>query len=181
MTDYEDVLVDPGVEDKRLLVVEGEFATALRVLGREGNILSAVVRNAWDTGDLRTLTKNSPAKATGAHISIIGHVTRDELLRYLGTTEAANGFANRFLWVCVRRSKVLPDGGRLHEVDMALRPQAAGRRRVRPQRGRASTRRGGPGDLARGVPELSEGKPGCWPSSPGRGPGDEVGLPLCGA
>src|SRR5690606_36461745 len=86
VVDYEEVEVDPGVEDKRLLVVEGEFATALRVLGREGNILSAVVRNAWDTGDLRTLTKNSPAKATGAHTSIIGPVTRDELLRNLDST-----------------------------------------------------------------------------------------------
>jgi DNA-binding transcriptional ArsR family regulator len=161
VTDYEDVLVDPGVEDKRLLVVEGEFATALRVLGREGNILSAAVRNAWDTGDLRTLTKNSPAKATGAHISIIGHVTRDELLRYLGTTEAANGFANRFLWVCVRRSKVLPDGGRLHEVDMApfvRRLRAA----VEFARSVGELRRD---EEARAIwhevyPELSEGKPG---------------------
>ena len=161
VTDYEDVLVDPGVEDKRLLVVEGEFATALRVLGREGNILSAVVRNAWDTGDLRTLTKNSPAKATGAHISIIGHVTRDELLRYLGTTEAANGFANRFLWVCVRRSKVLPDGGRLHEVNMApfvRRLRAA----VEFARSVGELRRD---EEARAIwhevyPELSEGKPG---------------------
>jgi len=161
VTDYEDVLVDPGVEDKRLLVVEGEFATALRVLGREGNILSAAVRNAWDTGDLRTLTKNSPAKATGAHISIIGHVTRDELLRYLGTTEAANGFANWFLWVCVRRSKVLPDGGRLHEVNMApfvRRLRAA----VEFARSVGELRRD---EEARAIwhevyPELSEGKPG---------------------
>jgi len=161
VTAYEDVVVDAGVEDKRLLVVEGEFATALRVLGREGNTLSAVVRNAWDTGELRTLTKNSPAKATGAHISIIGHVTRDELLRYLDTTEAANGFANRFLWVCVRRSKVLPDGGRLHEVDMApfiRRLRAA----VEFARSVGELRRD---EEARAIwhevyPELSEGKPG---------------------
>jgi hypothetical protein len=73
----------------------------------------------WDTGSLRTLTKNSPAKATDAHGSIIGHITRDELRRYLGSTEAGNGFANRFQWVCVRRSKVLPEGGRLGEVNFA--------------------------------------------------------------
>ena len=73
----------------------------------------------WDTGNLRTLTKNSPAKATEAHGSIIGHITRDELRRYLGSTEAGNGFANRFQWVCVRRSKVLPEGGRLGEVNFA--------------------------------------------------------------
>ena len=109
---------DPGVQDKRLLVVEGEFASTLRVLKREGNTLSAVMRSAWDTGTLNTLTKNSPARATGAHISIIGHITRQELLRYLDDTEAGNGFGNRFLWACARRSKCLPEGGRIHEVNL---------------------------------------------------------------
>jgi hypothetical protein len=87
------------------------------VLEREGNILSSVVRDAWDTGTLATLTKNNPTKATGAHVSIIGHITNSELRRYLTRTEAGNGFGNRFLWFCVRRSKVLPEGGRLSEVD----------------------------------------------------------------
>jgi hypothetical protein len=105
------VTEDPGVEDKRLLVFEGELASTLRVLAREGNTLSALMRQAWDGHDLRVLTKNSPAKATGAHISVIGHITADELRRYLDATEAANGFGNRFLWVCVKRSKLLPDGG----------------------------------------------------------------------
>jgi len=109
---------DLGVQDKRLLVVEGEFASTLRVLKRDGNTLSAVIRNAWDSGTLNTLTKNSPARATDAHISIIGHITRQELLRYLDDTEAGNGFGNRFLWVCARRSKVLPEGGRIHEVNL---------------------------------------------------------------
>lgn len=85
--------------------------------GRDGSTLSAVIRNGWDDGRLRSLTKNSPAKATGAHVSIVGHITQDELRRYLDTTEAANGFANRFLWVCVARSKCLPDGGNISKVD----------------------------------------------------------------
>jgi hypothetical protein len=117
ITGYQKVIVDEGVEDKRLLVFEAEFASTLRVLGREGNTLSALVRQAWDRGDLRVLNKNSPAKATGAHISIIGHVTRNELRRYLDATEAGNGFANRILWPCVRRSKSLPEGGRLYDVN----------------------------------------------------------------
>lgn len=119
VTDYQEVITDEGVKDKRLLVFEGEFASVLRVCGRDGNTLSAIVRNAWDTGNLRTLTKNSPAVATGAHISIIGHITKDELLRYLDDTEAANGFGNRFLWLCVRRSKALPEGGSLAEEELA--------------------------------------------------------------
>ena len=75
---------------------ESEFASVLRVSGRDGNTLSPVMRNAWDSGNLRILTKNNPVQASEAHISIIGHITRDELLRYMDNTEAANGFANRF-------------------------------------------------------------------------------------
>ena len=112
-------VADAGVEDKRLLVVEPEFAQCLKVMSREGNILSTVIRQAWDSGDLRTLTKNSPTKATGAHISLIGHVTENELRRYLSETEQANGFGNRFLWVCSRRSKFLPDGGQVPEAELA--------------------------------------------------------------
>src|SRR5262249_17227827 len=81
--DYQQVIQGPGVTDKRLLVVEGEFALPLKNLARDTNTLSAVIRNAWDRGDLRVLTKSSPTVATGAHISILGHTTKDELLRYL--------------------------------------------------------------------------------------------------
>ena len=81
--------------------------------------MSALVRQAWDTGDLQSLTKTKAAKSTGAHISIVGHITKDELRRELSETATANGFANRFLWVCVRRSKVLPEGGAFHTADTA--------------------------------------------------------------
>lgn len=109
--DGEIEVVDEGVSDKRLLVVEGELASLLKVMTRQGSTTSAVVRNAWDGKKLQNLTKNSPHAATNAHISIVGHITRSELLRYLTETEAANGFANRFLWCMVRKSKILPFGG----------------------------------------------------------------------
>lgn len=163
--EYDEIEADSGVKDKRLLVTEGEFANVLRVLGREGNNLSAIIRQAWDTGSLRTLTKNSPAKASGAHISILGHITRDELRRFLSSTEAGNGFGNRFLWLCVRRSKCLPEGGRIHEVDLGepLRhlqeAMTFGSVRRRVERD----------DDARAIwlevyPDLSEGKPGLFGS-----------------
>lgn len=69
---YQSVIKDHGVEDKRLLVVESEFAQTLKVAKREGNTLSPVIRQAWDTGTLRTLTRNDPTVATDAHISILG-------------------------------------------------------------------------------------------------------------
>jgi hypothetical protein len=113
----ETIIVDEGVEDKRLLVLEAELAGVLKVMSREGNTLSPIIRQAWDDGALQTLTKNSPMKANATHVSIVGHITKAELLRHLTATEAANGFANRFIWLVVRRSKELPFGGEWHKVD----------------------------------------------------------------
>ncbi len=113
----EKVIVDEGVKDKRVLVLEPEFASVLKVLSREGNTLSSIIRQAWDGDDLRTLTKNAPVKATGAHISILGHITKQELIRYLSETESCNGFGNRFIFLCVKRSKCLPDGGGYVDFD----------------------------------------------------------------
>lgn len=107
---------DPGISDKRLLVRESEFFSTLQAMRRTGSTLSSTIRNAFDWGNLRILTKNSPAKATGAHISIVGNITKEELLRGIVAEEADNGFSNRFLWVCSRRSKELPEGGQLRRV-----------------------------------------------------------------
>jgi hypothetical protein len=106
-----EVLVDKGMLDKRLLVIEPEFGSVTRVVARQGNTLSATVRSAWDNGTLATLTKHDPITATDAHIAIIGHVTVDELRAELTQLDTANGFANRFLFLCVRRSKCLSRGG----------------------------------------------------------------------
>ncbi|MGA7414144.1 MAG: hypothetical protein WBW33_26970 [Bryobacteraceae bacterium] len=118
IVDYQNVIVDKGVTDKRLLVIEPEFASVLRAAGRDGNTLSTVYRQAWESGKLRVLNKNSPVQATGAHISIIGHITRDELLMELSNNDKVNGFGNRNLWLCVQRSKFLPDGGDWNHLDL---------------------------------------------------------------
>lgn len=111
ITGYQNVVKDKGVTDKRLLVLEPEFAQTLKVLRREGNTLSPIVRQGWDSGCLTAMTKNNFARATDTHISILGHITRPELAKNLCDTDCFNGFANRFLWALVRRSKLLPDGG----------------------------------------------------------------------
>ena len=118
ITGYQDVTTDQGVADKRLLVVETEFGGVLKVLARDGNKLSAVIRQAWDGGTLATMTKSFPYRATDAHVSIIGHITADELTKLLTECDQANGFANRMLWVCCRRSKLLPFGGQVSQPDL---------------------------------------------------------------
>lgn len=116
---------DPGARDKRRLIIEPEFAQILKVLAREGNTLSPVVRNCWDAKPLQTMAKNSPVRATDSHVAIIGHITKDEFLRFVSGTELANGFVNRFLLVGVRRSQELPFGGRLQGKELARVREAA--------------------------------------------------------
>ena len=158
---HDQVIADAGENDKRLLVLEPEFARVLQVVERETNTLSAIVRQAWDTGNLRILTKKQAACSSDAHISLIGHITKDELRRLLTDTAAGNGFANRFLWVCAKRSKVLPEGGSVHSVDfgqLGRRIQSAAdfARGSREMKRDEEARR-----IWRAVyEELSEGKPG---------------------
>jgi hypothetical protein len=72
-------IIDPGVKDKRLFVVEPEFAGALAVMERHGNTLSPLLRRSWDGDKLSTMTRNSPLVSTGAHVSIVAHITETEL------------------------------------------------------------------------------------------------------
>lgn len=125
-------VIDSGATEKRLMAVETEFGQVLRNLKRESNTLSAVIRNAWDHGNIGTLTK-SPLRASNAHISIAAHITEEELHQYVDQVDLFNGFANRFLWACVRRSKRLPEGGRRLDIGplaQRLQEAIAGARRL---------------------------------------------------
>jgi hypothetical protein len=112
-------IADLGVKDKRLMVIEAEFAGALVAAEWPGNMLSAIIRRAWEGDKLATITKHSPLCATDPHISIAAHITVDELRVCLGRTDVANGFANRFLFALVRRSKELPFGGELTDGEIS--------------------------------------------------------------
>lgn len=103
-TDYEQVCVDPGRTDKRCHVHEPEFARLLRA-ARAGS-LASVLREAWDGGDLAS-SGRQPIRCTDPHITIVGHVTLEELRRELDLVDASNGLLNRFMWLRVGRSKLL--------------------------------------------------------------------------
>lgn len=121
------ILVDPGVEDKRLLLVQSEFGAVLRVMARDGNSLSGVLRDAWDGLTLAPMTKANRVRATDPHIGVVGHVTKDELLRNLTDTESSNGFGNRFVWLAVQRSKELPFPSAPPEAEMSALAVRVGR------------------------------------------------------
>jgi hypothetical protein len=161
VVDHQEIEADPGVSDKRLLAFAPEMASLLRVMARDGNTLSPILREAWDTGTLRTLTKNAPAQATGAHIAILAHIGRDELRVTLDRTDAGNGFGNRFLWLAVRRSQCLPDGGR--PVDLAPIVVRIGDALTFARRTGELRRDGEASELWTGVyRELSDGQPGLY-------------------
>jgi hypothetical protein len=166
---YDDVVSDPGVTDKRLMIYEPEYASVLKQTERQGNTVSAVLRQAWDGHDLRILTKNSPGRATEPHISLVGHITTEEFRRNLSSTEAANGFANRNLIVCADRSKKLPEGGQVDQDVMAtLAAELASALTFAKTAGELRF-----DDEARAFwrevyDELSEGKPGLFGSLLGR-------------
>ncbi len=92
--------------EKRLYVKEPEFSRVLANIRREGNILSQILRECYDSGNLHTLTVN-PREAVGAHVSIVAHVTPEEITERLSHIEMANGFGNRFLWFYVKSNKVI--------------------------------------------------------------------------
>ena len=102
---------DPGVSDRRLLAFESEFASALKAASRENSTLSATLRSAWDGRPLQLLTRTAPARATDAHVAVVGHITACELRHHLSALELANGLANRFVLICCRRTRLLPEGG----------------------------------------------------------------------
>jgi Protein of unknown function (DUF3987) len=113
----EDVLIDEGVKDKRLLLYEPEFAgRLLTAIKRSGATISAVLRMAWDEGNLQTMNSRNPLRATGAHICVIGNATIEELLLEMSARELASGLLNRFLFVAVRSINSLPFGGELDDL-----------------------------------------------------------------
>lgn len=100
--------IDPGIDDKRLFILEEEFASALKASQRLGNTLSPAIRGFWDRGSFSPLTKNNRVSATGAHICFVGHITDDELYKEMQDVEYLNGFANRLIWAVIRRPKIVP-------------------------------------------------------------------------
>ncbi|MGO9751323.1 MAG: hypothetical protein ACLP22_07400 [Solirubrobacteraceae bacterium] len=102
---------DPGASDRRLLVIEPEFVSVLKNVSREISTLSPTLRSAWDGRPLAILTRTAPARATDAHIAVIGHITATELQHHINPVELANGLLNRFLLLGCRRVRLLPEGG----------------------------------------------------------------------
>lgn len=114
----DDEVIDEGVLDKRLYIVEAEFAGAMAAASREKNNLSATIRTAWDGRPIEPLVKNNRWKASDPHIVITGHITASELIDRMSDVDAQSGFLNRFVILHIVRPKLVPLPKRTPDTDV---------------------------------------------------------------
>lgn len=111
-------------------IMEPELAAVFARCRREGSILSAIMRNAWDGRPLEIRRRGDREILRHHHLGVLAHITPEEIRRTLPDTEAHNGFANRFLYVLTQRARILPFGGNMplprieaigHQLSEAIR------------------------------------------------------------
>jgi Bifunctional DNA primase/polymerase, N-terminal/Primase C terminal 1 (PriCT-1) len=95
------------VPEDRVLIVEPEFGRILTIMNRQGSTLSPVLRNAWDGVPLGYGRARDESLVPTHHVALLGHITPIELRQKLTEVDAGNGFANRLLFLAVRRSQLV--------------------------------------------------------------------------
>lgn len=94
----------PAVEDKRLWIVEAEFANVLAQGKREGNTLLPALRDVWDGGNIQPLTKGKGMWSTHPHIALHGNITPGELQSRIEAREISGGTFNRIMMIWAERT-----------------------------------------------------------------------------
>lgn len=113
---FEDLPVEENVDEKRTLYSLSEFQQNITSMRRPESILSSVLRQAWDKDIIESPSKVSAAKATGAHISMLAAISKEELIKETTAIDAQNGTLNRFLFACCQRSRLLPEGESFYQL-----------------------------------------------------------------
>jgi len=84
--------------DCRLLLVETEFGRLVEAMARTGR-LSTDLRSAWDGRALQRTTAKLAQRASRPHVSVLGMITPEELLRRHHWLTRAGGLESRILYV----------------------------------------------------------------------------------
>ena len=126
----DDLRDDANGGDRRLVVLEPEYARVMAVNSREASILSPILRQLWDGKPVHARSRAKTSEAVDHHVGLLGETTLDELRIKLSVADAYNGFSNRHLWTLVERTKELADGGNvplelLQEHGRAIAAQVA--------------------------------------------------------
>jgi hypothetical protein len=175
---------EEGGTGRCAFIIEPEFAAVLKVMERQGNTLAPVLRQAWDGTTLATMTRKDPLEAVNPHVSIVGHISADELRARLTETDMASGTMNRFMVISVKRSKYLPrGGGDAHVAPLTLKLKAAVDRARKIERVTFSEEAGLVWDRLYkpqddGRPGLADGQPGLFGAMVGRAEAQVVRLSM---
>lgn len=94
---------EPAINDKRMLVVESEFANVLHQSKRDGNTLSAAMRDLYDGRSISPLIKKNKMGATDPHIAMWANITPSELVELVSERELSNGSFNRYITIFAER------------------------------------------------------------------------------
>jgi hypothetical protein len=107
--------VIPGASDKRCLLRLSELSRCFKVGRRENATLSEYLREAWDDEPISIPNRKGNALSSSDYaISMVGDITPGMVRKLMdGGTEAFDGWANRYLWACVRSPRSLPMGGNI--------------------------------------------------------------------
>ena len=85
-----------GVQDKRLFILEEEFANVFKKVRKNDSTLSATIRTLFDGKKLEPLIKYNKIGCERPHVVFLGHMTPEELSCEIKSVDIANGFMNRF-------------------------------------------------------------------------------------
>lgn len=110
---------DGGPRDTRTLIRASEFASVLKVAGRDGSTLGQGIRDAFDGSTLAVRTRGHGTQIVREgtyHVGASCDITMAELHKTLSDTDTYGGTVNRFLWVYAARSQLLPEGGNIPEA-----------------------------------------------------------------
>lgn len=123
-----DGALEPGVADKRLLVVEEEMSKAFSLGARDASILTPTIRSLFDRSPIGKLNRDA-YRCENPHGSVIANITPADLRQALsgkGAVSLANGFINRFLVCHTERRKFHPRGGRWRQAAEPFIARVAG-------------------------------------------------------
>lgn len=99
--------VEP-ITDKRLFIRESEFANVMHQASRNGNTLSAALRDGWDGIGSQPATKHRGMWSSNPHIAIAAACTPVELITLTTKNDVSNGFLNRFVIFWAERTARVP-------------------------------------------------------------------------
>ena len=123
----EEVVAIEGSPDKRVLYLEEELGSLFsKMVSQE--TLEKMITKAFDSGRLETTTKKEAMTCNEPHVSIIGHITPDELTSRLEARLIDNGFSNRWLYCVIKPTQVKFDSVTPQQIEglTAVRDELVG-------------------------------------------------------